>query len=57
MSSKRFKIDMADFYIGLTIIFWFVGCLFSGVYPIITMLLYGVAFAFCYCAYKAKGLL
>lgn len=52
MRSKRFKIDRANFYIWLAIISWFVGCLFSGIYPIITLLLYGVALAFCYCAYK-----
>ena len=44
--------DIDDFYLMLAIIFWFVGCLFLWNYPIITLLLYSIGLAFCYCAYK-----
>ena len=52
MSSRIFIMDADEFYIMLAIIFWFIGCLFSWNYPIITLLLYGIGLAFCYCAYK-----
>ena len=52
MNNKGLKMDMDDFYLMLAIILWFVGCLFSWNYPIITLLLYGIALVFCYCAYE-----
>ena len=52
MNNKIFIMDMDDFYLVLAIIFWFVGCLFSWNYPNITLLLYSIGLAFCYCAYE-----
>lgn len=57
MSNKRFKMDILDFYYILAIIFWFVGGLFSGIYPSTTLLLYSIALIFCYCADKKIRLL
>ena len=52
MSNKIFTLDIDEFYIMLAIIFWFIGCLSSLNYPIITLLLYGIALVSVICAYK-----
>lgn len=40
MNNKIFIIDIDEFYIMLSIIFWFIGCLFLWNYPIIALFLY-----------------